>query len=188
MLWPVLRTLAHGHLTTNDLEVLHQTFSLVSEGRSEGPGAAQSIAHRTFTDVSGAPVLVDLARTGDTGWVLTLFRREEQPAAATIEAHRASFRDAVERLGLTLVQTDPPATADEVLSPVPAGTEPDSAIGAHWPLPEDDLAGLWTHLGVRADAPLEVRAIKLRELMLTPAWSDAPKALRGQAEKFLRGN
>ncbi|GAA2919619.1 hypothetical protein GCM10011428_39970 [Streptomyces violaceus] len=32
------------------------------------------------------------------------------------------------------------------------------------------------------DAPREVKEVKLREVMRTPVWSDAPPALRRQAE------
>ncbi|MFG2754769.1 hypothetical protein [Streptomyces xanthophaeus] len=47
---------------------------------------------------------------------------------------------------------------------------------------------LWPHLGLRADDPPQVREAKLCELVRSPAWPDAPAALRTQAEEFLRGN
>ncbi|ONI72506.1 hypothetical protein BWI15_17640 [Kribbella sp. ALI-6-A] len=117
--------------------------------------------------------------------MLTLFGTGQQVSPATIEAHRAAFRDAIARAGLSLVEITPAATADEVLvaSAEPAGT-PESAIGAHWSLP-DDLDLVWSHLGLRADAPREVKKVKLRELMLTPAWRSAPSPLQGQAEEYL---
>ncbi|MFB7114114.1 hypothetical protein [Streptomyces sp. NPDC056190] len=84
--------------------------------------------------------------------------------------------------------------ADQVLDvpvyaePHPGTAEvPESALGAHWHLP-DELDGVWPHLGLRKDAPREVKEVKLRELMRTPAWTAAPTGLRSQAEEFLGGN
>ncbi|WP_329402745.1 hypothetical protein OG523_00905 [Streptomyces virginiae] len=54
----------------------------------------------------------------------------------------------------------------------------DSAFGFHWDLPYDDLDRVWPHVGLREDARREVKEVKLRELMRTPAWSAAPTALR----------
>ncbi|MEV8534710.1 hypothetical protein [Streptomyces sp. NPDC051211] len=189
MLWPALRALSHGELTPDQVQWLLGTFQLEETPRTEGPGAAKSIAHRSFTDDSGSRLVLDLARTGESGWVFALFYSGQRPSAGTVEAHRALFRDAVDRLGLTLVEITPAATADEVLvaPPAPVGA-PESAFGAHWDLPYDELDRVWPHLGLREDAPREVKEVKLRELMRTPAWPDAPEALRRQAEEFLRGN
>ncbi|MGW7256741.1 hypothetical protein [Streptomyces sp. NPDC054834] len=188
MLWPALRALSHGELTSDQLQWLIGTFDLTESPRTEGPGAAKSVAHRSFTDDEGVGLILDLARTGESGWVFTLFHTGQQPSARTVEEHRALFRDAIDRLGLTLIEVAPAATAAEVLVTPPAADTPDSAIGAHWDLPSDELDHVWPHVGLRADAPREVKEIKLRELMLTPAWSAAPAALRSQAEEFLRGD
>ncbi|MGA4800476.1 hypothetical protein [Streptomyces lavendulocolor] len=129
--------------------------------------------------------MLDVAGVGESGWVFTLFRTGRQPSSATVEAHRAAFRDAVDRLGLTLVEITPAATADEVLVPVaePAD-QPRSALGAHWALP-GELDRVWVHIGLRQDAPREVKEVKLRELMRTPAWSAAPGDVQRQADVFL---
>ncbi|MEU6759780.1 hypothetical protein [Streptomyces sp. NPDC046685] len=189
MLWPALRCLSDGELTSDQLDWLRTEFQLEAAPRTEGPGAAKSIAHRAFTDYAGTRLVLDLARTGESGWVFTLFYEGQRPPSATVGSHRALFRDAVERLGLTLVEIAPAATADEVLLPptTPSGT-PESAFGAHWDLPYEDLGRLWPHLGLRADDPHEVKAVKLSELMRSPAWPDAPASLRAEAEEFLRGN
>lgn len=188
MLWPVLRALSHGELTSDQLRWLRGRFQLEEAPRTEGPGAAKSIAHRSFTDDTGTRLVLDLARTGESGWVFTLFYEGQRPSTGTVEEHRALFRQTVDRLGLTLVEINPAASADEVLvaNPAPPGT-PESAIGAHWDLPYDELDRVWPHVGLREDAPREVKEVKLRELMRTPAWSAAPSALRHQAEEFLRG-
>ncbi|MFF9870123.1 hypothetical protein ACF1G0_32880 [Streptomyces sp. NPDC013953] len=188
MYWPALRALSHGELTSQQLEWLRTTFHLDASARTEGPGATQSIAHRSFTDDAGAPLVLDLARTGESGWVFTLFHTGQQPSAATLESHRAAFRDAIDRLRLTLVEITPAATADEVLvpAPEPAG-QPLSALGAHWDLP-GELHRVWPHVGLREDAPREVKEVKLRELMSTPAWATAPEDLQRQAEAFLAGD
>ncbi|MGW1404073.1 hypothetical protein ACWCRF_36840 [Streptomyces sp. NPDC002405] len=169
MLWPALRALSHGELTSNQLHWLSNAFQLTDAPRVEGPAAAQSIAHGSLTDESGARLVLDLARTGESGWVFTLFHTGQQPSAGTVEAHRALFRDAIDRLGLTLVEITPAATADEVLVTPPEAAEvPESTLGTHWHLP-DELDGVWPHLGLRKDAPREVKEVKLRELMRTPA-------------------
>jgi hypothetical protein len=188
MLWPALRALSHGELNPEQLRWLLVRFQLEEAPRTEGPGAKQSIAHRSMTDASGTRLILDLARTGESGWVFTLFYAGHRPSAGTVENHRAMFRDAVDQLGLTLIEISPAATVDEVLvtPPAPPGAE-SSAIGAHWALP-DNLAHVWPHLGLHADAPQEVKEVKLRELMRTPAWSSAPTALHHQAEEFLRGD
>ncbi|WP_030573548.1 hypothetical protein [Streptomyces aureocirculatus] len=187
MYWPALRALSYGALTPEQLSWLHESFCLSSHPRTEGPGAAQSIAHRAFVDTAGTPLVLDLARTGESGWVFTLFHTGQQPDTATVDEHRAHFRAAINLMGLTLVEIDPPAAAEEVLvSTTVPGAE--SALGAHWPLPLEDLSQLWSHLGLRADAPREVKATKLRGLTHTPAWADAPASLRHEAEEFLRGN
>ncbi|MGV9277748.1 hypothetical protein [Streptomyces griseosporeus] len=185
MLWPALRALSHGELTPAQQQWLVHSFQLNDVPRTEGPGAAGSIAHRSFTDDHGTRLLLDLARTGDSGWVFTLFHTGQQPSVGTVAAHRALFRDAIARLGLNLVEITPAAAADEVLvvPPAPASV-PESAIGAHWALP-DQLDLLWSHVGLSKDAPREVKEVKLRELMLTPGWPSAPAGLRSQVEDFL---
>ncbi|MFJ3877163.1 hypothetical protein ACIPW5_06870 [Streptomyces sp. NPDC090077] len=129
-----------------------------------------------------------MARIGESGWVFTLFYPGERPSAGTVEEHRSLFRAAIDRLGLTTVEITPAATADEVLVPSlePSG-DAESAFGGHWDLPYDDLDRVWPHVGLREDAPREVKEVKLRELMRTAAWSAAPTALRLQAEGFLHG-
>ncbi|MGW7140260.1 hypothetical protein [Streptomyces xanthophaeus] len=189
MLWPALRALSDGELAPDQLQWLRAEFRLEAAPRTEGPGAAKSIAHRTFTDDAGTRLLLDLARAGESAWVFTLFYEGQRPSPETVGAHRALFRDAVERLGLALVEIMPAATADEVLVAPPAPSDaPESAFAAHWDLPYEELVQLWPHLGLRADDPREVKEAKLRELVRSPAWPDAPAALRAQAEEFLRGN
>jgi hypothetical protein len=185
MLWPALSALSNGDLSAEQLDRLRQNFRLDAGPRTEGPGAAGSIAHRAWTDEAGVQLLLDVARAGDSSWVFTLFYSGEQPSAETVEAHRALFRDAIDGLRLTLVEITPAATADEVFvaSEEPAGT-PSSAFAAHWELP-GELDAVWFHLGVPADAPREVKEVKLRELTRTPAWASAPAGLRSEAEEFL---
>lgn len=188
MFWPALRALSHGELTSSQQTWLRDTFHLDAGPRTEGPGAAQSIAHRSFTGEEGDRLVLDLARTGEAGWVFTLFHTGRQPATGTVEAHRTLFRDVIDRLGLTLVEISPAATADEVLTPAPEPADaPASALGAHWDLPAE-LRRVWPHLGLREDAPREVKEVKLRELMRTPAWAAAPVDLQRQAEEFLSGD
>jgi hypothetical protein len=184
MLWPALRALFHGELTPDQQHWLHRTFRLTPIPRREGPGAAESIAHRSFTDEAGIRLILDVARVGASGWVFTLFYPGERPTADTVEEHRALFRETAGQLGLTLVEITPAATADEVL--VPSSGDAESAFGAHWSLPHGDLERLWPHLGVRKDAPREVKEVALRELMRTPSWSAAPAGLQSEAERFLR--
>ncbi|MCX4732730.1 hypothetical protein [Streptomyces sp. NBC_01363] len=186
MLWPALRVLSQGELTSDQLQQLLGTLRLDESPRTEGPGAARSIAHRSFTDDTGTRLVLDLARTGESGWVLALFFDGEPPSIDTIEGHRVLLRDAVERFGLMLIEITPAATADEVyVAPPPPGA-PESGIGVSWDLPYNDLDQLWPHLGLRKDAPREVKEVKLYEAMRTPAWSSAPLSLRRQVEAFLR--
>lgn len=185
MLWPALRALSHGELASGQLRWLFRAFQLEEAPRTEGPGAGKSIAHRSFTDGMGTRLVLDVARTGDSGWVFTLFYQGEQPSAGTVQAHRQLFRDAIDHLKLTLVEITPAATADEVLvaTAIPSGV-PESSFAANWDLP-NDLDRVWQRVGLRGDAPREVKEIKLRELMHTPAWSGASEDLRRQAEAFL---
>ncbi|WP_199839055.1 hypothetical protein [Streptomyces sp. XY66] len=184
MLWPALRALSHGELSPDQQQWLHQSLRLTQAPRTEGPGAAESIAHRAFTDDAGTRLVLDVARVGASGWVFTLFYPAERSTADTVEEHRALFRETIDQLGLTLVEITPAATADEVLVPSAGSAEP--AFAANWSLPHADLERLWPHLGVRKDAPREVKEIKLRELMDAPAWSAAPTDLQLQAQRFLR--
>ncbi|HEY9373089.1 hypothetical protein [Streptomyces sp.] len=187
MLWPALRALAYGHMENDQLTWLLDDLSLTKNVRTEGPGAEQSIAHRQLVDDAGVPLVLDLARTGDSGWVFTLFHTGQQPAAATIEGYRERFREAVRQVELTLVQVEPPASADEVLIMTVAPDEADSPFGSHWNPAVEELGRLWAHFGLDKNAPREVKEVKLREAMLTPAWRQAPKSLRHEAEEFLRG-
>ncbi|WP_336317949.1 hypothetical protein [Streptomyces lavendofoliae] len=94
----------------------------------------------------------------------------------------------MDRLGLTLVEITPAAAADEVLVPeTEPADRPDFALGAHWDLP-GELHRVWAHVGLRRDAPREVKEVVLRELMRTPAWAAAPGGLQRQAEAFLAGD
>jgi hypothetical protein len=188
MLWPALRVLAHGDLTTEQLRWLLGTLRLEGVPRTEGPASATSIAHRSFTGDTNTRLVLDLARSGDSGWVLALFFDGEPPSADTVDRHRMLLRDTVEQFGLTLVEVVPAASAEEVHVVAPGLNVPESAIGVSWDLPYSDLDHLWPHVGLRKDAPQEVKAVRLRELMRTPVWSTAPAALRGQAEAFLRGS
>ncbi|GAB3284417.1 hypothetical protein [Parasphingorhabdus pacifica] len=186
---PAIRALATGELTSDQQRWLLDTLQLEETPRTVGPGAKQSLAHRSFTSEAGTTRLVlDLAHTGDAGWVLALFFDGERPSADTVEDYRRLFRDLVDQLGLELVEITPAATAEEVhvVPPSPA-SEPETAAGASWGLPYYELEQLWAHVGLRRDAPREVKEVKLREVMRTPAWSAAPPTLRQQAEDFLTG-
>ncbi|MGP3991319.1 hypothetical protein [Streptomyces sp. 3N207] len=117
-----------------------------------------------------------------------------RPSASRKRGHSLSPRwklnvhDAVERLGLSLVEITPAATADEILVPAAESDEiPADAMGAHWALP-GDLEYIWPHIGLSADAPREVKEVKLRELMATPAWASAPAGLHREADDFLSSN
>jgi hypothetical protein len=188
MLWPVLRALSIGELSEDQLAWLRETFGLTDGPRTQGPATEGSLAHRTLTDEQGLELVLDLTGIDDDAWVFTLFKTTgDAPSASFVEGQRTAFRAAIDHLGLQLVEIQPAATADEVLIPYAEPTRTaESAFRAHWALP-DDLDLVWPHLGVRADAPRDVRQVKLRELMLTPAWELAPAGLRRQAEKFLDG-
>ncbi|MDT0573095.1 hypothetical protein RM704_37545 [Streptomyces sp. DSM 3412] len=187
MLWPALRVLSQGELTPDQLQGLLSRLRLEEIPRTEGPGAAKSLAHRSFTDDTGTVLVLDLARSGESGWVLALFFDGEPPSADTVEGHRVLLRDAIEQVGLTLVEITPAATADEVHVPPPHPGASETGVGVTWDLPYDDLDHMWSHIGLRKDAPREVKVVKLREVMRTPAWSVAPLSLRRQADDFLRG-
>jgi len=186
MFWPALRALSIGELSEDQVRWLRETFALTEGPRTEGPAAQDSIAHRTLTDDQRVPLVLDLACMDGTAWVFTLFQTtEDKPSAPFVETQRAAFRTAIDHLGLELVEIQPPATSDEVLIPYAEPTyTPESAFRAHWALP-DDLELVWPHLGVVRDAPREVKKVKLRELMLTPAWNLAPAAVHRQAQRFL---
>ncbi|WP_254877120.1 hypothetical protein [Verrucosispora sp. NA02020] len=173
-------------MTTSQQLQLRHMLQLDDTPRTEGPAAATSIAHRVLADSPDNRLVLDLARTGESGWVLALFFEGTPPTADTVADHRTLLRSAVEQFGLTLVEVTPAATADEVHTPP---HEPTSAgkptIGTVWDLPYDDLDHLWPHVGLRKTAPADVKAAKLREVMRSPAWSAAPPILRRQAEAFL---
>lgn len=185
MLWPALRALSIGELTATQEDWLRADFDLSPEPRGEGPGAAESVAHRSFTDAAGNRLVLDVARTDATSWVFALFSDGMQAPPAVVESYRARFHRAIDHLGLELVEITPAATAAEVHVPdADAEDGPASAVGTHWAWP-DDLDHMWFHLGLRADAPAEVKEVKLRELMRTPAWGLAPNSIQSQAEAFL---
>ncbi|WP_432879502.1 hypothetical protein ACQPYH_33200 [Kribbella sp. CA-245084] len=189
MLWPVLRALSIGELTDDQLTWVRETFGLTDGPRTEGPAAEDSLAHRTLTDEHGVELILDLAGLDDDAWVFTLFRTTaENPSAVSVEGWRAAFRAAIDHLNLELVEIQPAATADEVLLAYSEPTyTPESAFRAHWAFP-DELDLLWPHLGLLRDAPRKVKQVKLRDLMLTPAWDLAPASLHQQAKEFLDGN
>ncbi|MGW2082146.1 hypothetical protein ACWCOW_35405 [Streptomyces sp. NPDC001939] len=182
MYWPALRLLACGELAADQLQELQSILDLAPVARTEGPGARASIAHRTRA-VAGGHLITDLARAGDDGWVLALFFDGQAPAADVVAEYRAQWRRLVEQFGLALVEITPAAGADEVLV-VPGQAEAGAVVNA-WELPYDRLDQMWPHVGLRADAPREVKEVKLREVMQTPAWNVAPAVLRYQAEEFL---
>jgi hypothetical protein len=187
MLWPALRILSIGELTSDQLTSLIDTLQLDEVPRTDGPGADMSIAHRSFTDATGSRLVLDLARVSDTGWALALFFDREKPSRDTIDDYRRKLRHAMERLGLRIIEVIPAATADEVFvtPPSPPGT-PDSYIVRFWDLPYENLEQLWPHLGLLKDDPREVKEVRLREIMRSPAWPSAPPTLRAEAESFLR--
>ncbi|MFI7134123.1 hypothetical protein ACIBQ1_51240 [Nonomuraea sp. NPDC050153] len=183
MLWPALRVLAHGDLAADQVRQLIGVLGLDEVPRAEGPGKEASLAHRAFTDDTGARLVLDLSKAGASGWVLSLLSAAGQPSPETVESHRRRLRAAAEHLGLTIVQVDPARTADEVF--LPAAPD-EGAIGQSWDLPYDELDHLWPHLGVRADAPREVKKVRLEAMTRAPVWADAPDKLRRQAAEFLR--
>ncbi|WP_082166805.1 hypothetical protein [Nocardiopsis sp. RV163] len=187
MLLPALVARSYGDLTSDQVRWLHQALQL-EEGtpRAEGYGAKTSIAHRTFTDDMSDLLVLELGRTGENGWLLSLYFEGERPSSETIENHRMQFRALIDQLGLRLREITPAATADEVavVSPQPDNLE--GGVGVYWDLPYKELDQAWFHLGLRKDAPREVKEVKLRELMRFPIWSVAPEPLRSQAEEFLR--
>ncbi|MEV6821170.1 hypothetical protein AB0M72_20700 [Nocardiopsis dassonvillei] len=191
MLLPALMAFSSGELTPEQVRWLHDTLQLEENTpRTEGYGAGPSIAHRPFTDDEGRGLVLELARTGESGWVFALwFGEDGRPSTETLESHRTLFRDLIERLGLTLIEINPPATADEVgrmyIPPGPGNVE-GGVGGVYWDLPYKELDHAWLHLGLRKDAPREVKEVKLRELMRFPIWSVAPEPLRSQVEEFLR--
>ncbi|MBP0453946.1 hypothetical protein J5Y04_31045 [Kitasatospora sp. RG8] len=188
MLWPALRVLSHGDLTSHQFQELLGVLQLERTPRTEGPGATKSVAHRALASDTATRLILDLARTGTSGWVFSLFFDGEPPSTATVEDYRVLLRGTVERFGLALVEITPAASADEVhiVPSEPVGA-PESTLGPAWDLPYDDLSQMWSHIGLRRDAPREVKEIKLREVMRSPAWPAAPAKLRRQAESFLRG-
>ncbi|MFF7780427.1 hypothetical protein ACFZCG_39195 [Streptomyces tanashiensis] len=127
-----------------------------------------------------------LSDGGAAGSGDTLFHTGQQPSTATIEGYRESFREAVRRVELTLVQVEPPASADEVLTTTAATDEADSPFGDQWNPAVAELGRLWAHLGLDRNAPREVKEVKLREAMLAQSWPQAPESLRHEAEEFLR--
>ncbi|WP_433007505.1 hypothetical protein [Kribbella sp. CA-294648] len=189
MLWPALQALSTGELSEDQVSWLRETFGLTAGPRTEPPGAADSLAHRRLTDPDGAELVLDLACMNGNAWLFTLFQTTgDKPSAAFVETQRAAFRAAIDHLGLRLVEIEPPATADEVLViPEDPATAAATAFDLDWDLPEE-LDGVWGYLRVSADAPREVREVKLRALMNTMVWKEAPARLRAEAQEFLDGH
>ncbi|GAB2481339.1 hypothetical protein [Nocardiopsis aegyptia] len=187
MLLPALAAHSHGDLTLDQVRWLHETLQL-EEGtpRTEGIGADMSIAHRTFTDTASNHLVLELGRTGGDVWILSVYFEGERPSPETVEHHRGLFRDLIDQLGLTLIDITPAATADEVFTSPHQPGDAQEGVGVSWDLPYDELDRMWFHLGLRKDAPREVKEVKLREVMSYPVWSVAPEPLRSQAEEFLR--
>ncbi|MEU4394387.1 hypothetical protein [Kribbella sp. NPDC023855] len=188
MLWPALQALSTGELSEDQVSWLKETFGLTEGPRTEPPGAADSLAHRRLTDPDGVELVLDLACMNGEAWLFTLFQTTgDKPSAAFVETQRAAFRSAIDHLGLRLVEIEPPATADEVLViPEDPATAAATAFDLDWDLPEE-LDGVWRYLQVRPDAPREVREVKLRALMDTMVWKEAPARLRREAQEFLDG-
>ncbi|MDE3724910.1 hypothetical protein PWG71_26290 [Nocardiopsis sp. N85] len=188
MLLPALVAFSYGDLTADQVRWLHDTLRL-EEGtpRTEGYGSKSSIAHRVFTDGMSDHLVLELGRVGENTWAFSLYFEGERPLAETVESHRMLFRNLIEQLDLSILEITPAATADEVFvaSPQP-GDNVEGGVGVYWDLPYKELEQAWSHLGLRKDAPREVKAVKLRELMSFPIWSVAPEPLRSQAEEFLR--
>lgn len=189
MLLPALVAHSYGNLTPDQVQWLRNTLQL-PEGtpRSKGIGAKTSIAHRTFTDGVADHLVLELGRSGEDGWLFSVYFEGGRPSTATVESHRTLFRNLIEQLGLTLIEITPPVTADEVFVPSPQPGNVEGGVGVYWDLPYKDLDQAWFHLGLHKDAPREVKAVKLRELMSFPIWSVAPEPIRSQAEEFLRDN
>ncbi|MBB6121590.1 hypothetical protein [Nocardiopsis algeriensis] len=192
MLLPALMAFSSGDLTPEQVRRLHDALQLEENTpRTEGYGAKPSIAHRPFTDEEGHPLILELARTDETEWVFALwFEKGGRPSSELVENHRVLFRGLIDELGLTLLEIEPPATADEVgkmfVDPQPGNPE-EGSFAPVWDLPYDRLDHMWFHLGLPRDAPREVKAVRLREVMGTRVWSVAPERLRNEAEEFLRG-
>ncbi|WBQ07307.1 hypothetical protein [Kribbella sp. CA-293567] len=189
MLWPALQALSTGELSEDQVSWLRETFGLTEGPRTEPPGAADSLAHRRLTDPDGVELVLDLACMNGEAWLFTLFQTTgDRPSASFVETQRAAFRAAIDHLGLRLVEIEPPATADEVLVvPEDPATAAATALDLDWDLPAE-LDGVWRYLQVRPDAPREVRAVKLRALMDTMVWKEAPAQLRREAQEFLDGH
>src|SRR5690606_24837619 len=188
MLLPALRAIAYGELTAERQRELADALELERRPRTEGLGKEQSVAHRSSVDeATGSRLVVDLAHTGKAGWAFALFFEGKRPSEATVAEYRALFRGVIDRFGLRVVEVEPPATADGVYAPAEEPSDqPEGGIGVSWELPYRELDQAWMHLGLRRDAPREVKAVKLRALMRTPVWQAAPEPLRSQAEEFLR--
>lgn len=192
MLLPALTVHAAGELSSERLQWLRDTLGLTEGDPAEPYGPGTSIGRRSLHDSGGAGLVLDTARIGEPSeeplWALSLlFRKGDgRPSPDTVEQYRGRLRDVVDRLGLELIEVIPPATADEVADP-PSGLPEDRMITS-WELPYTELDHMWMHVGLRRDAPREVKEVKLRQVMRTPAWEFAPEPLRSQAERFLAGD
>jgi hypothetical protein len=184
MLWPALRALAAGELSDGQVSWLREEFGLTEGPRTEPPAPEESVAHRRLTDDQGVELILDVARMSGDTWEFVLFQASgDKPSTAFVETQRAAFRAAIDHLGLQLVAIDPPATADE--APFLRGDPEFEAQAAVEDLLPDDLDGVWRHLGLRADAPREVKEGQLRGLMEVATWGSASPNLRLQAQEFL---
>ncbi|HET6739736.1 MAG TPA: hypothetical protein VFH76_12405 [Kribbella sp.] len=188
MLWPALRAHSVGKLSDAQVTWLRERFGLTEGPRTEGPAADGSLAHRRLTDEQGVPLVLDLTAMERDGWLFTLFQvTADKPTADFVAKQRAEFRAAIDHLGLKLLEIEPAATADEVsLVTLSAEDEQLDAFDGVWDLP-DDLNRIWFHLGLLRDSPREVQEVKLRHLMRTSGWRQAPERVRRQAQEFLDG-
>ncbi|BAL87557.1 hypothetical protein AMIS_23370 [Actinoplanes missouriensis 431] len=185
MLWPALSVHCDGELTPDQLQQVIDTLHLDRVPLTEGPGARMSIAHGFRDGSDGIRLVLDLGHRAEIGWVFMLLSEDELATDETVEEYRAQLRALVKRFGLRIISVDPPMTADEVfVMPDPGPQAPEFGAGNYWDFPEQ-LDHMWLHLQLRNNAPDEVKAVKLRELMRFQVWQAAPEHLRRQVEEFL---
>lgn len=187
MLLPALMAFAQGELTEEHLEWLRDVLPLEGGPRTEGYGAANSIAHSVLTDDTGDLLLLDLGRVGRDEWVFALYAEGAPPYPGAVEKHRELFREVIEHVRLKLIAITPASTEEGVFIPAypPEAWENELRESA-WNLPYNCLEQMWVHLGLDEDAPRVLKEIELRAAMATPVWLTAPIQLRREAEEFLR--